>query len=485
MPHNQTGTQSARPRARGTVSSLLVSIGSLIAVPLRLVFAHPVLALFSFVWKLTGPDLSQLVINIWGSWRYKATPISRHPNWSRRDVTVILPTIDVDSPKFDECILSILENRPAAILIVTVGAKMRARSEAVARAYRREYPSTEIGVSAILRPSKRRQVAHAVGHVRTEFTVLADDHVYWPSPDFLPSALAPFEDVNVGVVATYKRVRRTAPGEWSMSSIINLIGCLYLLRHNWELRASNAIDGGVFVVSGRTAIYRTRLLRSSGLMHRFCNEHFFFGIFGGEEGLGPDDDNFLTREAYRLGWDIKFQDTKDCTIETSLGDESAVKFRGQLIRWARTTFRSNPCMLRRVSDLVSWRMPFTYVAVYGAALFNFALLWDGALIFSLARSTWSDGLFSMNVFKLVLWILWSKTIKLWPHILRHPADIPLLTCQILFAYAHSVIKLWACITFYDCAWLGRNLNAVDAESEKLKGHLDQGFDFGNVADQSR
>ncbi|KAK1996051.1 family 2 glycosyltransferase [Colletotrichum falcatum] len=483
MPHNQTETQPAQNRVLGAVSYALTSLWFLMSAPPRFLLAHPILVLCPVVWKLTGPDLGQLIINIWGSWRYKATPVSCNPNWGRRDVTVILPTIDVDNPKFDECILSILENRPAAILIVTVGAKMRARCDAAAEAYRREYPSTEIGVSAVLRPSKRRQVAHAVGHVRTEFTVLADDHVFWPSRDFLPSALAPFEDVNVGIVATHKVVRRTTPGEWSMSSIINLIGCLYLLRHNWELRASNAVDGGVFVVSGRTAVYRTRFLRSGGLMRRYCNERFFFGLFGGKEGLGPDDDNFLTREAYKLGWDIKFQQTKDCTMETSLGDESAVKFRGQLIRWARTTFRSNPCMLMRVSDTV--HMPFTYFAVYGAALFNFALVWDAALILSLARSTWSDGLLSASVLKLALWILWSKTIKLWPHILRHPADISLLTCQIIFAYAHSIIKLWACVTFYDCAWLGRNLNAVSAEADEAKEHLDQGFDFGTVADRQR
>ncbi|GJC78351.1 hypothetical protein ColLi_01189 [Colletotrichum liriopes] len=347
---------------------------------------------------------------------------------------------------------------------------MRARCEALAQVYRRNYPSTEIGVSAIPHPSKRRQVAHAVSQVRTEFTVLADDHVFWPSCNFIPSALAPFEDENTGIVATYKRVRRTTP--------VNLIGCFYLLRHNWELRASNAIDGGVFVVSGRTAVYRSKFLKSSGLMHRFCNERFFFGLFGGKQGLGPDDDNFLTREAYRYGWNVKFQQTEECRIETSLGDESVTKFRGQLVRWARTTFRSNPCMLMRISHVSSWRMPFTYFAVYGAALFNFALLWDAALIASLSYSTWSDGLFSMNVGKLVLWILWSKTIKLWSHILHYPSDTPLLIFQVLFAYAHSVIKLWALLTFYDCSWSGRNLNAVDAEAEEFREYLDERFDFG-------
>ncbi|KZL84195.1 glycosyltransferase family 2 [Colletotrichum incanum] len=476
--------------------------------------ALPTLALFLFAWQLAGSYFNhctltsaatftsntpqywttvfislfflryyRLVINIWGSWRYKAALLLRSPTWSRRDATVILPTIDADNTKFDECILSILENRPTSILIVTVGARMRARCEALAQAYRRNYPSTEIGVSAIPHPSKRRQVAHAVSQVRTEFTVLADDHVFWPSRNFLPSALAPFEDENTGIVATYKRVRRTTPGKWSISSIVNLIGCFYLLRHNWELRASNAIDGGVFVVSGRTAVYRSKFLKSSGLMQRFCNEHFFFGLFGGKQGLGPDDDNFLTREAYKHGWNVKFQQTEDCTMETSLGDESVAKFIGQLVRWARTTFRSNPCMLTRISGVSSWRMPFTYFGVYGSALFNFALFWDAALIISLSYSTWSDGLFSMNVGKLVLWILWSKTIKLWSHILHYPSDTPLLIFQVFFTYVHSVIKLWALLTFYDCSWLGRNLNAVDAEAEDFREYLDERFDFGNFVDR--
>ncbi|CCF40077.1 glycosyltransferase family 2 [Colletotrichum higginsianum] len=435
---------------------------------LRFLWNHPIVPLSFFAWRCCEDSIEQYMSRL-------TAPIGRR---TPQDWTTMFIT-------FDECIISLLENRPAAILIVTVGARMRARCEAIARAYRRDYPSTEIGVSAVLHPSKRRQVAHAVPHVRTEFTVMADDHVFWPSRDFLPSALAPFQDMNMGIVATHKRVRRTTPGEWSRPSVVNLIGCFYLLRHNWELRASNAVDGGVFVASSRTAVYRTRLLKADGVMDRYCNERFFFGLFGGKEGLGPDDDNFLTREAYRRGWAVKFQQTEDCTIETTLGDESVAKFRGQLVRWARTTFRSNPCMLVRVTDVSNWRMPFTYFAVYAAALFNFALLWDAALLASLSFSTWSDGLLSRNVGKLVLWILWTKTIKLWPHIVRHPADVPLLIFQVLFVYVHSFIKLWALVTFYDCAWLGRNLEAVDAEAEELQEYLDKRFAFGTFADEPR
>lgn len=421
---------------------------------------------------------SRLIVNMWGYWfAYRPSPIAANPAWTPKDVSVILPTVDPNNPKFNECIRSILDNRPAAVLIVTVGAAMRESLERIVERHRRAHPDVEIGISAVLHPSKRRQVAHAVPHVRTEFTVLADDHVFWPSKNFLHAALAPFEDRRVGVVATHKRVRRTTPGRWSVASVLNMIGCFYLERHNWELAASNAIDGGVFVVSGRTAVYRSRLLKATDLMRRFCDERFFFGLLGGEGGLGPDDDNFLTREAFKRGWLIKYQETRDCVIETTIGDESISKFRGQLVRWARTTFRSNPCMLINDRSSTLDRMPFTYVAVYQAALFNFALLWDAAIVWSYCHSWRFDGLFSTGMYQLVGWMMFTKIVKILPHFARHPEDFPLIIFQILFAYLHSFVKFWALITFWDCAWAGRNLDAIDAESEHYGYALDETFSW--------
>lgn len=243
---------------------------------------------------------------------------------------MILPTVEPHGPDFEPCVLSILRSRPAHLFVVTVGSSLLEECKRVLAQLKALGPNTTVWVSALPVASKRKQVAHAVYRVTTPVTILVDDHVFWPSDDFLAAILAPFENEDVGAVAPVKRVLRTTEGKWSFNSILNFLACSYLQRHNWELRASNAIDGGVFVISGRTAAYRTHVLQTPGLLHRLCNESFFFGLFGGKEGLGPDDDNFLTREVMHQGLKIKFQDTKDATIVTTLGEWP--KFRGQLVR---------------------------------------------------------------------------------------------------------------------------------------------------------
>lgn len=393
----------------------------------------------------------RLLGHIVGSWMYRPFEISPDPAFTRRDVTVILPTIDPHGPDFRECVQSILANHPACILVVTVGDVLREECQIVMRKLGADAPDTDISVAALSEPSKRRQVTHAMPNVATPITIFADDHVFW-SGNFIPSVLAPFDDAQVGVVATKKRVRRTTPGSWSWSSIVNFIACNYLQRHNWELRTSNAIDGGVFVVSGRTAAYRTEFLNDADLLESFCHEKFFFRLLGGD-GLGPDDDNFLTREAMKKHWLIFFQDTEDATIETTLGEWP--KFRDQLLRWARTTVRSNPVMLRD-PQFVS-RYTWSAFMVYWASLFNFAIVWDALLIFSVYMGS-STRL--ADLLLLLIWMFWTKTIKLIPHFLKYPSDFPLMFCQILFGYVHSFIKLWALITFWDCGWSGRNLEGV-------------------------
>ena len=42
--------------------------------------------------------------------------------------------------------------------------------------------------------------------------------------------------------------------------------------------------------------------------------------------------------------------------------------------------------------------------------------------------------------------LFSKTIKLVPHLLRNPGDVRFVPVSILFGYFHNLIKLYGCIT---------------------------------------
>ncbi|KAI0187950.1 hypothetical protein F4808DRAFT_454302 [Astrocystis sublimbata] len=150
--------------------------------------------------------------------------------------------------------------------------------------------------------SKRKQVIAGVLQVKTKIAVLCDDHVF-PKPRWLQNALYAFHQERVGLVGTRKKVRRQNAEthsywdwQWLWKSCWNFVGIFYLERYNFETRATNAADGGVFCVSGRALLVRTCIL------------------------LGPDDDNFITRWVTESEWDIKIQYTDEAIIETVLGD---------------------------------------------------------------------------------------------------------------------------------------------------------------------
>lgn len=302
--------------------------------------------------------------------------------------------------------------------------------------------------------SKREQVALAVPLVDTDITVMLDDRAFW-GPHYLETVLRPFEDPAVGLVGTNKRSRRVdGLGLWGR--VWNMLGATYLMRHNFEIRASNTIDGGVFVVSARTCAMRTAMLRHPEFLPGYTRETFFFGLFG---PLNPDDDNYNTRFAVRHGWKIKIQYTKDALMETVVGTQrpSAAKFLGQCRRWARTTWRSNLCSL--VTDRSVWRsQPYCVYAVYLTSLTNFAAVVDPLLIYLFTHSSACSS--PSTVAYLVSWIFVSKLIKIFPYFLAHPQDVWLFPVYSGFAYFHSLIKLWALLTFWDCSWSGRRLDKI-------------------------
>ncbi len=288
----------------------------------------------------------------------------------------------------------------------------------------------------------------------TAITVLCDDHVFWPK-SFLPSILAPFNDEEVGCVGTQKRVRRTSPG-FSMSGFWNVLGCLWLERHNFEIAATNTIDGGVFAVSGRTSAHRSAILKDKAFQYSFLNEYIFFGLVG---PLNADDDNFITRWIVDHGWKIKIQYCEDACIETTLGEYP--KYLSQCMRWARTSWRNRPARL--LSKQLWQTQPWCIYAVYLTSLVNFALFYDAAMVYALwkqltDRSTTHIISPFAGILTLCLCIFCGKLIKPWPHFRRNPRDLRYLPGYILFGYFHSLVKLWALLTFWNITWGSRPLN---------------------------
>ena len=402
----------------------------------------------------------RLIGNLIGQWTYKPSQNPYNPTLTTKDVTVIVPTVDPFNADFSECIRSIVANDPYAIVIVTAGGNPNLDE---ATRYRDLYPQSTIFVSGSLHANKRKQLVQGFRQVHTVVTVLCDDHVFLP-PNFLNAVLAPFENDLVGAVGTSKRVRRETdpPGTLSWRSFWNLMGVLYLERANFTSRGTNAIDGGISVISGRTAAYRTSILRDQVFIKAFLKEYILFGLIG---PLNTDDDNFLTRWVINMGWKIKFQAGEEATMVTTLGHYP--KFLLQCIRWSRTTWRSDFVSLFR--DRVIWRaLPWSTYAVYVSSLFNFALIYDAALVYTFyyaegakeatpGSEAWSEEGGSWKwMWALVLWILGAKMVKVAPYFWAHPWDLLLLPGYIVFGYLHSFIKLYALLTFWNVCWAGRN-----------------------------
>lgn len=266
-------------------------------------------------------------------------------------------------------------------------------------------------------------------------------------------------------MGTAKRVRRTIRS-FSLAAFCNVLGCIYLEQHNFDLRATSAIDGGCFVISSRTVALRTEIVSTPAFMHEYTNEYTFFGSVG---PLNADDDNFVTRWMINNGWRLSYQDTPGAYIETTIGDEGGLtKFLAQNLRWMRTRWRSNTTALFR--DRTVWTVqPWCVYAVYITSFVNFALFYDASLIYTLWMTLDQMGTSLTRGYMLVLllWIFCSKVVKTAGYWRRNPHDLVYLPGCILFGYFHSLIKLYALITFWKTGWGSRNLTNENLSFESM------------------
>ena len=369
-----------------------------------------------------------------------------NPSLYPGDVTVIVPSVGEFDDEFVECIETIIANRPHKVVVCTVGMAKWVKAKEVTTMLNSRHPDANITVLSILEANKRAQFFHALEEVDTAITAYADDHVFWP-PTYLRSSLAPFEDQRVGIVGTVKKVRRDRSGGF-WRSFMNYIACLYLERHNFECTASYNLDGGVFVISGRTALVRTNIVQHVDFRQEFLNETWWWGKVG---PLKVDDDNCITRWMVKHGWKTVFHNSPDAVLETTLGTTGGLqKFRGQLIRWVRTTWRSNSTSL--FSERTCWVVhPWTTYAMFFSSFVNIALIYDPLLILTLYRSGYTQHMYSLLIALLV-----SKLIKPIEHLRREPQDIMLmLPLGLVFGYVHSLFKIWAFFTAGNIEWSGR------------------------------
>lgn len=247
-----------------------------------------------------------------------------HPTYlGREDVTIIVPTIDAGE-EFREAALSWLANDPKQIIVVTEDA-MYAPLQELAESI---HP-TKIRVLTVPYANKRLQMTHGIRNTTTDIIVFADDDAIWP-PTLLAYVLACFEDQSIGGVGTGQRVQPCG----NRMTVWEILAAMRLTIRNVEIASSCHIDGGIPCLSGRTAAYRTVILKDPEFLHGFTNDYW-----RGKYLLNSGDDKFLTRWMVSHGWNTYVQVCKEAELLSTM--KPNWRFLKQVLRWTRNTWRSD------------------------------------------------------------------------------------------------------------------------------------------------
>jgi cellulose synthase/poly-beta-1,6-N-acetylglucosamine synthase-like glycosyltransferase len=252
---------------------------------------------------------------------------------------------------------------------------------------------------------------------------------------YLENLIAIFEDPKVGAGGTLQRVRRSNGSSILPTSFWNILGISYLERRVFNNLTTNAVDGSISTLSGRSSAVRTIILQNQEFSNAFSSDTFRGRV------LNSDDDKFLTRWIYKHGWKIKIQ--RAVYLETTVEESS--KYIYQCLRWVRARFRGNLAILR--SERFIWSFPWGIYALLRASLQPFIS---------------PDTLFYSSV-AFGVWLLSTKVVKMIPHFLRNPLDLIWLPVLILFAYFHSLLNVYALCTLTETSWGGKIL---EPEKEK-------------------
>ncbi|KAH8552595.1 nucleotide-diphospho-sugar transferase [Umbelopsis sp. PMI_123] len=374
---------------------------------------------------------------------YQPVRPSSNPTYRAiKDVTIVVPTIDAGE-EFRIAASSWLACNPKEIIIVTE-AKMRKPLQSLAD----DINPNRIRVLTVPRANKRLQMVKGINATTTEILVFADDDVTW-KPTMLDYILACFEDLKIGGVGTGQTVQAINPN--GHQTVWEVLAGFRLTIRNIEVAASTHIDGGVCCLSGRTAAYRSLILKDPAFQYGFTND-----LWMGKYPLNSGDDKYLTRWMVSHGWNTYIQVTPEAELSSTFKDNW--QFLKQVLRWTRNTWRSDFRSL--FTERYIWRrFPYVAFTMLDKMLNPFTLLSGPALVvvFSVQQSRiagdTNQPLPGWNIaISYIVWLLLTRAIKLLPHFFRRPLDIIWLPAWLVFNYYFAIMKIYALLTLHEVGW---------------------------------
>ncbi|KAJ3191360.1 hypothetical protein HK101_007844 [Irineochytrium annulatum] len=378
------------------------------------------------------------VLKLFAYWLYKPIKPRRSPKYRAiRDVTILVPTID-SGEEIKLAIKTWLKNKPYEIIFITTE-KARAALEELGREV--DPDGRVVRVITVGRANKRNQMTAGINHVKTEITVFCDDDVLWPDT-MLKYMLAPFEDKRMGGVGT----SQVALPLGKRMTIWEILAAYRLSLRNIEITATTYIDGGVCCLSGRTAAYRTSILRDPAFQWEFTHE-FWRGKYHQHSG----DDKFLTRWLHSHNWRTYIQCCSQAELSSTFKDNW--RFLKQILRWTRNTWRSDIKSLFFERQIWT-RHPFTAFTMIDK-FFNPITLLAGpvTVIYLCSDRSAADGLpVWVIIVSYIVWLCLTRLIKYTPHFCRRPQDALAIPVWLVFNIAFAIMKVYCLFTLHVTDW---------------------------------
>ncbi|KAG2177859.1 hypothetical protein INT43_003106 [Umbelopsis isabellina] len=376
------------------------------------------------------------------------------------DVTIIVPTIDAGD-EFKIAARSWLACGPKEVIIITE-TKMRGPLQELAN----EVDPSRIRVLTVPRANKRLQMVAGINATTTEILVFADDDAIW-KPTMLDYILACFEDLKMGGVGTCQTVHAVNPK--GHQTVWEVLAGFRLAIRNIEVAASTHIDGGVCCLSGRTAAYRTLILKDPAFQYGFTND-----LWLGKYPLNSGDDKYLTRWMVSHGWNTYIQVAPEAELFSTFKDNW--RFIKQVLRWTRNTWRSDFRSLF-TERYIWYRHPYVAFTMVDK-IFNPITLLSGPILVCVFAITQNEHAGPTNpplpawniVISYICWLLLTRGLKLLPHLVKRPQDVIHLPAWLIFNYYFAIMKIYALFTLHEVGWgtragVGTTL-AADIAKEK-------------------
>ncbi len=364
--------------------------------------------------------------------------------YTLNDVTVVCP---VYQPPvcFKENIISIAKNMPFEIIIV---ADKTCYVEVLHKTKEIEGNITVINESKI---GKREALVTGLKHVKTRLCCFVDDDVQW-CPLFLYNLILPFNYKKIGGVGSKQIMRAKMPD--AKPNVFEVLADFRLSVRYIENKAMLVVDKGTSCISGRTMCYKTQIIQNEDFYYNFLNEYFF------KSHLLSGDDKFLTRYILNHDYDTYHQLNENCTLTTTF--ESGVKNFKQSFRWQKNTYRSDIKLL--FIERKIWRShPFTAFLLFDK-LFTPIYMLYGLFVIPIISILRSD---YVIVIGWIIWLLFSRGIKLIHHFNRKPIDIIYLPIYIIYQYLLMIIRILALFQLSNSSWGTRDVG-VNENNEYVR-----------------